>query len=215
LWEAVPVPENLEAEPEPTISMCRAAHARLLATTRPIDDDQVRSPSRLPGWTVAYVLTHLARNADGHTRRLEAALRGEDLPRYPGGPAQRDSDIADGARRPVEAIVSDLRDAQVRLEQVWDLSVAADWPHRDLLGDDQWPTTASPVRRLREVEVHHVDLGLGYEPSDWPAEYVAWELPMILATVPNRARRPNDARDLVAWLSGRGPVPTETELSPW
>ena len=23
------------------------------------------------------------------------------------------------------------------------------------------------------AEVHHVDLGLGYEPSDWPEDYVA------------------------------------------
>ena len=30
--------------------------------------------------------------------------------------------------------------------------------------------------RWREVEVHRVDLGLGYEPEDWPAEYVRLEL---------------------------------------
>ena len=29
-----------------------------------------------------------------------------------------------------------------------------------------------PFLRWREVEVHRVDLGLGYEPADWPAEYV-------------------------------------------
>ena len=26
--------------------------------------------------------------------------------------------------------------------------------------------------RWREVEVHRADLGLGYDRSDWPAEYV-------------------------------------------
>ena len=37
--------------------------------------------------------------------------------------------------------------------------------------------------------MHHVDLGLGYEPSDWPEDYVAWELPVLLATVPDRVHR--------------------------
>ena len=95
------------------------------------------------------------------------------------------------------------------------ITAAAGWPHPELRGDDHWPTSASPVRRLREAEVHHVDLGLGYEPSDWPEDYVTWELPVLLATVPNRAHRTDDVRDLVAWLSGRRPVPTAIELDPW
>ena len=79
----------------------------------------------------------------------------------------------------------------------------------------KWPTTASPVRRLREVEIHHVDLGLGYQPTDWPEAYVHWELPVLLATVPGRLRRTQDARDLLSWLAGRAPVPPPIELEPW
>ena len=99
--------------------------------------------------------------------------------------------------------MADLAASQARLDQVWERSVAAGWPNRELLGNDKWPTIASPSRRLREVEMHHVDLGLGYEPSDWPEEYVEWELPMMLGTVPGRVRNPDDGRRLVAWLSGR------------
>ena len=98
---------------------------------------------------------------------------------------------------------------------MWGESVAAGWPNRHLLGSDQWETTASPARRLREVEIHHVDLGLGYEPSDWPEAYVTSDLPLVLATVPRRARRPEDARDLLAWATGRGPVPSHVQLWPW
>ena len=32
------------------------------------------------------------------------------------------------------------------------------------------------VRRLGEVEIHHVDLGAGYAPPDWPAPFVADQL---------------------------------------
>src|SRR5690242_11375106 len=34
--------------------------------------------------------------------------------------------------------------------------------------------------RIREVELHHVDLGLGYEPADWPADFARAELPRAL-----------------------------------
>jgi maleylpyruvate isomerase len=209
------VPNDHDMDPAQAIGLCRTAHTRLRAASERVTDEQVRSPSRLPGWTIGHVLTHLARNADGHVRRLDGALRGENAARYPGGSAQRIDEINEGALRPAADIVADLDTAQRRLELVWDRSVAAGWPHAELLGDDHWPTTASPVRRLREVEMHHVDLGLGYEPSDWPEDYVTWELPAILATVPSRVHRPEDVRALVAWLSGRRPVPSEIQLDPW
>jgi maleylpyruvate isomerase len=209
------VPNDPDMDPAQAIQLCRTAHTRLRATAERITDEQVRSPSRLPGWWVGHVLTHVARNADGHAWRLEGALNGEDVPRYPGGPAQRVDDINEGALRKAADIAADLGTSQRRLELVWERSVAAGWPHAGLLGDDHWPTTASPGRRLREVEVHHVDLDLGYEPSDWPEDYVTWELPTLLATVPSRVHRPEDLRALVAWLSGRRPAPPAIQLDPW
>jgi len=35
------------------------------------------------------------------------------------------------------------------------------------------PAWFTLVRRLGEVEIHHVDLGAGYAPPDWPAPFVA------------------------------------------
>jgi len=58
------VPSDLDADPEAAIELCRAAHARLIARVEQITDEQVRSPSRLPGWTVAHVLTHLSPKYD-------------------------------------------------------------------------------------------------------------------------------------------------------
>jgi maleylpyruvate isomerase len=164
---------------------------------------------------IGHVLTHLAPNADRHSWRLDGALCGEDVPRYPGGAAQRSSEIDAGAPRPAADIIAGLIASPDRLEMAWEASTVAGWPHLHLRGDDHWPATASPARRLREVEMHHVDLGLGYEPSGWPADYVAWELPRLLATVPSRLQRSTDARDLVASLSGRGPVPAAIQLGPW
>ena len=116
------MPADLDANPAHAIGLCQAAHTRLLTTARQVTDEQVRSPSLLPGWTIGHVLTHLARNADGHTRRLEGALRGEDVPRYPGGTPQRDRDIDEGAPRPAADIFADLESSQRGLELAWERS---------------------------------------------------------------------------------------------
>jgi hypothetical protein len=63
--------------------------------------------------------------------------------------------------------------------------------------------------------VHHADLGLGFGPEDWSDEYLRWELPQALATVPGRIGDPGDARRLLAWLIGRRRDPGAFELEPW
>jgi maleylpyruvate isomerase len=183
-------PEDDEAhQAGAAIEVCRGAHQRLMHVVRDVDEETARRPSLLPGWSVGHVLTHLARNADGHVRRLEGALHGEEIARYPGGTDQRDREIEEGAFRPVHDLVEDVAVSARRLEEVWSRCQAVGWSNRHLLGTDQWRTTASPLRRLREVEVHHVDLGLGYGPADWPEEYVRWDLPLVLAQLPRRLRR--------------------------
>jgi maleylpyruvate isomerase len=205
----------MEMEPQAAIDLCLRAHERFSGTIRDLDDSTARQPSRLPGWSVGHVITHLARNADGHIRRLEGALIGVEVPRYPGGPEQRDREIDEGEGRPAAEIVRDFNETAARLEAVWAGSEQAGWPHAELRGPDKFDTSGSPLRRLREVEVHHVDLGLGYEPTDWPAEYVEWELPTTLARLPERLAGEHATALLLAWLIGRSPSPVGVELRPW
>ncbi|MGH3666152.1 MAG: maleylpyruvate isomerase N-terminal domain-containing protein [Egibacteraceae bacterium] len=197
------------------IAACRAAHQRLLSTATSIDDKTARRPSRLPGWSVGHVLTHVARNADGHVLRLEGALQGKEAARYPGGSDQRNREIEEGAGRPAKELVLDLANSARRLEETWNRSEQAGWPSAHLLAEDRWPTSESPLRRLREVEVHHVDLGLGYQATDWPDDYVRWELPLALEKLPQRLSGPTDSRRLLAWLIGRSEWPEGLELGPW
>ena len=62
------------------VAGCAAAHQRLLGDldsvleTADVDPTQA---SRLPGWTVGHVLTHLARNADALRNMIEGAAVGE------------------------------------------------------------------------------------------------------------------------------------------
>ena len=139
---------------------------------------QVRAPSELPGWTRGHVLTHLARNADGILRTVDGALRGEEVERYPGD--SRDREIEAGAPRPAAVLVDDAVNAANALTDrftpindahLWDRPTAE---HR---------TTGSWLySRWREVEIHRVDLGLGYLPSSWPCSFVATALPDIAAS---------------------------------
>lgn len=62
--------------------------------------------------------------------------------------------------------------------------------------------------------MHHVDLGLGYTPAEWPTEYVEWDLPALLATVPDRLVSVAAQRAFMAWLAGRGPLDPSTALIP-
>ena len=59
----------MTADPLVLIAEVDRATARLLATARTLDDDAVRAPSPLPGWTRGHVLTHVARNADSRSWR--------------------------------------------------------------------------------------------------------------------------------------------------
>ncbi|HEY5244074.1 MAG TPA: maleylpyruvate isomerase N-terminal domain-containing protein, partial [Acidimicrobiales bacterium] len=85
--------------PTKDIDGCRRSHLALLDRIGGLTDEQARSASQLPDWTVGHVLTHLARNGDSVVRRLEGAARGETVDQYPGGYAGRASEIAVGAGR--------------------------------------------------------------------------------------------------------------------
>ncbi len=193
---------------------CTAAHRRLFATLGGIDDNACRCPSRLPGWTVGHVLTHLARNADSHVRMLEGASRGETLEQYAGGYDQRRADIESGAGRSAAVLVDDVTSSTARLERAWSAAPPEAWAGHGLARGRRWECRDLPFHRWREVELHHVDLGLGYEPADWPEAYVAEELPLALAGLPDRLQGDDGSR-LLAWLVGRAEPPGALRLDDW
>ena len=65
------------------IDGCTRSHARLLDELARLDDETAQRPSLLPGWDVAMLVTHLARNADSHSGMVEGAAAGEARQQYP------------------------------------------------------------------------------------------------------------------------------------
>jgi len=108
------------AAPVEALAAVHEAEGRLLGVVAGFDDEFVAGPSQLPGWTVGHLITHLARNADSHTRRTAAAIDGVMVDQYPGGMIQRTSEIDAGAARSARALHADLADACGRLLAAWD-----------------------------------------------------------------------------------------------
>ena len=92
------------------------------------------APSRLPGWTIGHVLTHLARNADSMTWVLESSERGEVVDRYPGGVERRNADIEAGAGRPAAEQIADVAATDARLDAAFAAHTRWDGRCRDVTG---------------------------------------------------------------------------------
>ncbi|AGZ40393.1 maleylpyruvate isomerase family mycothiol-dependent enzyme [Actinoplanes friuliensis] len=198
------------------------ATERLIRTAEGLDDAAVKAPSALPGWTVGHVLTHVARNADAYTNLLTWARTGVETPAY-ASPAARTDGIDAGAERPLAEQIADIREAHERLADAGASMPAEAWTF--FIPPTGASAAAIPWARLREVEVHHVDLGAGYSPEDWDDAFAlrllreivtgASDLSLVLRphgvdhplTIGDADGAPTVAgptRSIAAWLSGRG-----------
>lgn len=210
----------------PDVPALRKATGRLLARIDSLQDEDVRQPSKLAGWSRGHVLTHLARNADGMINLVTWAVTGTETPMYVSR-EQRNADIDAGAARPAGAIRDDVLASSQRLDAaVLRLTgEAADAVVR--LGSGTALTGREiPYSRLREVEIHSVDLDLGYAPEAWAPDFVARTLDLLAPLFRRERETPvsvlADAAsgrrwevglagptlrgqqcDLLAWLTGR------------
>jgi maleylpyruvate isomerase len=213
----------------------RTATERLYGEVTRLDDIEITRPSRLPGWTRAHVVTHLARQADALVNLLTWARTGIEHPMY-ASRADRDADIKEGALRLAQVIREDLLAASTRFEAAADRMTGADWraqvAHRT---GRVFPAVEVPWLRLFEVWVHLVDLDVGVGFADVPDAHLEWVLEgavyphveraegtpvRIRAELPGGGQRSweirvpaaatssgeisGPARDMAAWLAGRG-----------
>ena len=176
-----------------------------------LTDTDLGEPSLLPGWTRAHVVGHVARNAEGMVNLVAWALTGEATPMYP-SMAAREAAIEEAASLPRHDLRAQLDAANAafavaarRLGEADDEAlgrlVVFGAPPPGTVPDV--PAWALGFARLREVEIHHLDLGAGLRPDDWPPSFVARMQPFLDArgTVPAVVGSP---ADVVAWRLGRG-----------
>jgi maleylpyruvate isomerase len=140
--------EKLERD----LSRVSRTEAHFVTAIESLDDRQMAQMSLLPGWTVGHVLTHVARNADSHTRRSEAATRGEIIEQYAGGFEGRALEIEAGAERPAAEIIADVARSGDELMTTWQNlpDLAWDQPVRAVSGQER-PLRVMPTRRWQEL----------------------------------------------------------------
>ncbi|MYX27384.1 maleylpyruvate isomerase family mycothiol-dependent enzyme [Streptomyces sp. SID8381] len=197
------------------------ATERLLTAVGELDNAAVTDQSRLPGWTRGHVLAHLARNADALVNVLEGR------PMYASA-GDRDADIERGAPRSLDVQLADLRASADRFRAAG--AAPADWSRTVELRNGVTDSASRvPFRRWVEVELHHVDLGIGYELEDLPEEFKEREIDFLAErfgghkSVPSTELRTGNGRirttgggaeggpvavegtaaDLLGWLAGR------------
>lgn len=167
------------------LDLARSAQATVDELVSTMDDAASHGASLLPGWTRRHVISHLARNADGLVNLLTWAKTGVEHPMY-ASTADRDADIAEGARRLFQIQQEDLAAASGRF------FVAA-----DAMPDSAWtatvssrsgvtmPATMIPWLRVNELLVHMVDLNRGIT-FDGLVELAGEHLETVLAFMISR-----------------------------
>jgi maleylpyruvate isomerase len=205
------------------------ATSLLRASAERVSDQQAREPSLLPGWSRGHLLTHIARNADSLRNLLIWARTGVPTPQY-SSPEERSRGIEGGAGRSAGELLADLDASAAALDAEAARLPDAAWAAqvRGAQGNEHagWYTL---WRRLTEVEIHHVDLGVGYRPAHWPQAFATYCLEQVApsfagphspavtlqssdAAIAVRIGPPGDqpattvtgpVRTLLAWLTGR------------
>ena len=215
-------PSRAEVEP-----WLQAETTRLLATVESMRGRDLTRDSTLPGWSLAHLLTHLARNADALGNLLVWARTGIETPMYQ-SPAQRTSDINLGATRPGAVVIEDVVDSAERLRANSEMLTAQDWDNEVRTAQGRTVSAAVvPWLRLREVVIHHIDLGARID--DIPPQLAAALLNDVTSWIQNQSGWPplqiettdttqrvttangdgvtvnGTAAELVAWMIGRSP----------
>jgi maleylpyruvate isomerase len=110
---------------------------------------------------------------------LTWARSGVPTPQY-STPEERSQGIERGAGRPAAELLADLASSAASLdaavaslpEAAWAATVGG-------TGEDGHAAWYILWRRLTEVEIHHVDLDLGYSPADWPEAFATYSLEQV------------------------------------
>ncbi|GGW68512.1 maleylpyruvate isomerase [Streptomyces lucensis JCM 4490] len=189
------------------LARVREATERLLTAVAKLDNASLAGQSRLPGWSRGHVLAHLARNADA----LVNVLQGR--PMYASAEA-RDADIERDAPRPLDVHLADLRESAARLQAAGD--VPADWTRTvELRNGITDSASRLPFRRWVEVDLHHVDLGIGYELEDLPDEFTLREIDFLAQRFSGHPDVPPTrvTDGTTAWHTGRGADEPEVTVS--
>jgi maleylpyruvate isomerase len=171
-------------------SWMRDGTGLFLAALAAVPDAALTAPSRLPGWSRAHVVSHVARNADGLCNLLSWARTGVETPMYVSQRA-RAAGIEAGVGRSPAAIRADAEQAAQRLAAVVGTMPDPAWSSEVRTAALRLvPATEITWMRAREVWVHAVDLDAGISFGAVPADLAQALLDDALGSLGKRPGSP-------------------------
>lgn len=190
-------------------ALTRAVAARTSAIVSALEElaeEELLTPSALPGWSRLTVTCHLRFGAEGFVRLTRSAVTGEPAAFYPEGREhQRPSTLQPWPGEQPLDVVSSLVEHSAALHAAWAALDAAQWEctvtepegNRDL---GALRVAVVPLLRLTEVEVHGSDLDVGL--ADWSDTFVSAALPFRLDWLNTRRANHRDVDTAIAgtWL---------------
>jgi maleylpyruvate isomerase len=204
-----------DLDPQGAFELLPDATQRLVRTVDGLDDEALAAPSGLPEWTRGHVVAHLALNAEGMAGVLDSRAEGEPTTMYSSDEARSgDIDALASADR------SELRDRFLA-----GTTLVAEAVER--FPDELWTETfertpggrvvryaAIAGMRLREVEIHHVDLDAGFSPDGWSDAFSAHLIGAMVKRAPSDTSFRVLATDLArTWVIGDDPGESGTTVT--
>ena len=164
---------------------------QIVNALRDLDDQELRAPSRLDGWSRLTIACHLRYGAEAIALMTRQALRGAPTSYYPDGrEQQRPTTLIPRAGESGADVVASLAMCSDALVRVWSPLTVDEWRLDGSEPGDTFDRRALSLAdlallRLTECEVHGSDLGLGLD--DWSPLFVSLALPFRVALL--QARR--------------------------
>jgi maleylpyruvate isomerase len=171
-----------EEELDQTLTRISRAEERFVSTAAALTEEDLKAPSLCEGWTRGHVIAHVALNAHSIVNLMEGARTGRDIPQYPSASARSNDIERYSTRTPAEhaAALKEGSDAFHGAARTLPLDR---WEQRVRnINGYELPASLYLFARLREVEIHHVDLDAGCTSKDWSDEFVT----RVLEGIPDR-----------------------------
>jgi maleylpyruvate isomerase len=224
------------AVPLTHLTELETAEACLRADLTGRDQEWAATASGLPDWSRGQVVAHLAGSARGLVNLCDWAASGSETPMYP-SPEARTAEIDQLAALPWEDLTAEVEVAGTALSaRLSTLTEPLATRTLQLASGARIAAADLAAVRIREIEIHRVDLAAEYQPVDWSTAFTLRTFGQLTPffreqrDVPVSVLRSVDSgrcwevgaagpdllgteSDLLAWLLGRphGPLRTTDE----
>ena len=178
-------------DPTVTLGWMNEGTEHLLGAVAALDPGTLMSPSRLPGWTRAHLIGHVARNAEALVRLVSWARTGIENPMYE-STDQRSAEIASTATLRPGTLLGLVVDTASQLDAARAQVDKHGWeaPVKTALGRTV-PAAEIPWMRIREVWIHAIDLGADLSFADFPPGAIDLLLDDTVAALSSREGCPS------------------------